>query len=105
LFAAAKQGASAKGFEINILLIWFTRIRAWLVREPRVSVTRADFWKSDISEADIVTVYLVPSAMARLKVKVQSELRPGTRVITAVYTFPDWIPADCDGRAYLYVVQ
>ena len=104
LFAAAKQGAQATGFEINPFLVWYTRVRAWLARETRVAVVHSDFWKSDISEADVITVYLVPLAMARLKEKVEQELRPGTKVISAVYPFPDWTPAERDGKAYLYVV-
>ncbi len=104
LFAAAKQGANCVGFEINPFLFWYTRIRALLTRASRVSVRRSDFWKNPINDADVVTVYLVPSAMARLQVKAKEELRPGTKIIAAVYPFPDWPPTQRDGRAYLYIV-
>lgn len=104
LFAAAKLGAHCTGFEINPFLFWYTRIRAFLTRASRVSVKRSDFWKNPINDADVVTVYLVPSAMARLQVKAKEELRPGTKIIAAVYPFPDWPPVQRDGKAYLYVV-
>jgi hypothetical protein len=104
LFAAAKRGATCTGFEINPFLFWYTRIRAFLTRSSRVSVLRSDFWKNPISDADVVTVYLVPSAMARLQVKAKEELRPGTKIIAAVYPFPDWPPVQRDGKAYLYIV-
>jgi SAM-dependent methyltransferase len=104
LFAAAKQGAECTGFEINPFLYWYTRIRAWLARASKVRVLRADFWNKPIGEADVVTVYLVPSAMARLQAKAKAEMKPGTRIIAGVYPFPDWPPVKQDGRAYLYIV-
>ncbi len=104
LFAAAKRGAICTGFEINPFLFWYTRIRAWLTRSAKVSVLRSDFWKNSISDADVVTVYLVPSAMARLQRKAKEELRPGTKIIAAVYPFPDWPPVQKDGKAFLYIV-
>ena len=104
LFAAAKRGAACIGFEINPFLFWYTRLRAWITRASRVTVLRSDFWQNSISEADIVTVYLVPSAMARLQSKAKAELKPGTKIIAAVYPFPDWQPVKRDGRAFLYIV-
>ncbi len=104
LFAAAKQGANCTGFEINPFLFWYTRIRAWLKRAKSVRVLRSDFWENPINDADVVTVYLVPSAMARLQTKAKAEMRPGAKIIAAVYPFPDWPPVKQDGKAYLYIV-
>lgn len=104
LFAAAKQGATCIGFEINPFLFWYTRLRTLITRASRVKVRRSDFWQNSISDADLVTVYLVPSAMARLQSKARAELRPGTKIIAAVYPFPDWSPVKRDGKAFLYIV-
>lgn len=104
LFAGYRAGARCVGFEINPFLFWYTRLRIWLMRADRVAVKRNDFWGVHVGEANVITVYLVPFAMERLKKKVKSECRPGTRIVAAVYPFPDWEPVQREGKAYLYIV-
>jgi hypothetical protein len=40
--------------------------------------------------------------MERLKAKVRAELKPGARIVLAVYPFVDWKPEAQDGDVYLY---
>ncbi|MCC6195448.1 MAG: class I SAM-dependent methyltransferase [Burkholderiales bacterium] len=78
-----------------------------------------DLFTADLSQATVVTVYLLPIAMDDLQRKLLSELRPGTRVVSHDYPFRSWraervvaldVPekADYTGRRstalYLYVV-
>lgn len=104
LFAAHHVGARCVGFEINPFLLWYTKVRIWIKRASGISVRRNNFWNVHIGEADVITIYLVPGGMERLKQKIHAEARPGTRVIAAVYPFPDWEPVRRDGKAYLYIV-
>jgi cyclopropane fatty-acyl-phospholipid synthase-like methyltransferase len=104
LFAAAKRGARCYGFEINPFLCLYTKVRAFLSGVRNVSVTRENFWLQELTNADVVTAYLVPHLMERLKNKVRAELKPGTRIVLAVYPFPDWEPEAHQGRVYLYRV-
>ena len=92
LFAASKHGAHCLGIEINPLLVWYTRLRAWLRGSSAVSVRRTNLWSVDISAADVVTIYMVPIYMQKLKEKVQAEMKPGSRILAAVHPFPDWAP-------------
>jgi SAM-dependent methyltransferase len=59
----------------------------------RVQFARRDLFTTDVSAATVVTVYLFPAAMPRLRNKLLAELRPGTRVVVHDFPFPDW-PAD-----------
>jgi SAM-dependent methyltransferase len=52
-----------------------------------------DLFVTDIHEATVVTVYLLPIAMNRLQAKLLAELAPGTRVVSHDYPFRSW-PAD-----------
>lgn len=78
-----------------------------------------DLFATDLSQATVVTVYLLPIAMNDLQRKLLRELAPGTRVVSHDYPFPSWrvervvaldVPekADYTGRRstalYLYVV-
>jgi hypothetical protein len=69
-----------------------------------VNVICGDFFNQDISKANVVILYLLQRTNARLKPKLENELRPGTRVISHVYTFSDWVPdkVDEDSDIYLY---
>jgi len=60
----------------------------------RVEFRVQDVFKADISKATVVTLYLLPEMMARLRSKLFNELRPGTRVVSHDYHFDDWSPED-----------
>lgn len=102
LFAAAKNGAQCVGIEINPLLVWYTKLRCALSRASSVTVHRENLWEVDLSNADIVTIYMVPIYMQKLKEKVQSEMKPGSRILAAVHPFPDWPPTAQEENVFLY---
>jgi protein-L-isoaspartate O-methyltransferase len=56
----------------------------------RVKFREQDLFKTDVGEATVVTVYLLPGAMPRLEQKLLAELKPGTRVVVQDYPFPAW---------------
>ena len=85
----------------------------------RAQFFERDLFVTDIRQATVVTVYLLPIAMDRLQRKLLGELAPGTRVVSHDYPFRSWqaerivaldVPekADYTGRRstalYLYVV-
>ena len=104
LFAATKRGATCVGVEINPLLCIYSRLLAKFKGLSSVSIQRQDFWRFNLSEMDILTVYLVPIRLDQLKAKVFAEMKSGSRVVTAVYHFDDWEPERRDGDVALYRV-
>jgi SAM-dependent methyltransferase len=56
----------------------------------RVSFYERDLFATDVSEATVVTVYLLPSIMGKVEKKLLAELRPGTRVVVHDFPFPSW---------------
>ena len=105
LIAAAKRGARCVGFEINPILLWYSRLRARIQGLTSVSAHGTNLWDADIRDADILTIYMVPIFMERLRKKIQAEMKPGSRVISGVYPFPDWEPEKTNGRVYMYRVS
>jgi hypothetical protein len=53
-----------------------------------------DVFKTDLSRASVVTLYLLPGMMINLRPKIYLELKPGTRVVSHDYHFDDWRPDD-----------
>jgi SAM-dependent methyltransferase len=103
LLAAAAQGAQATGYEINLLLVWWSRFKALVAgQRARVRVHWQDFAKADLAAADLVVLYCTDAAMTRLAERFRQELPAGARVITLRYPIPDWEPVAQNGPAHLY---
>ena len=58
----------------------------------RVKFVKQDLFKTDISQATVITMYLLPDTVNMLKDKFLSELRPGTRIVSHDYPLSGWIP-------------
>ena len=55
----------------------------------RVKFLNQDLFTTDISEATVVTLYLLPSLNLRLIPKLNSELKPGTRIVSHSFDMGD----------------
>jgi hypothetical protein len=58
----------------------------------RVKFIKQDLFKTDLSQATVVTMYLLPDTVNLLKDKLLAELKPGTRIISHDYPLTGWIP-------------
>jgi ribosomal protein L11 methylase PrmA len=76
--------------------------------QDKVEFRQGDLFDADIGDASVVTLYLLPSVNERLKPKLLSELKPGTRIVSHAFDMGDWKPTkqvEDDGRTlYLWVV-
>jgi tRNA G37 N-methylase Trm5 len=74
----------------------------------RVKFIEQDLFKTDLKEASVVTLYLLPEVNLRLRPKLWSELKPGTRVVSHAFDMGDWKPdktIEVEGRTiYFWVV-
>ncbi len=104
IVAAAKLGAKAEGWEISPFL-WLASL--WRIRKARVGALAkahlGTYWSEKFSDADVVTLFLINTQMKRMQKKLRAELRPGSRVVSYAFKFPDWAIADRSGTGvYLY---
>ena len=58
----------------------------------RVAFHRADLFKFKIHRASVITMYLLPSVNIRLRPRLLSELKPGTRIVSHDFDMEDWKP-------------
>ncbi len=58
----------------------------------RTEVYWRDFFKANLSKADIVFCFLIQSLMPQVGVYLHGQLKPGARVICYGYPIPDWQP-------------
>jgi SAM-dependent methyltransferase len=58
----------------------------------RVQFLQQDLFTSDLSDASVVTLYLLSSINARLIPKLYKELKPGVRIVSHDFSMADWKP-------------
>jgi len=80
--------------------------------ESRAQVIKGNFFEIDLSEATVITMFLLTNVNEMLKPKLEKELKPGTRVVSHEFEMRGWIPKEVvkveDGNmthlVYLYVI-
>ena len=91
--AAAQRGARALGVDIDPDRVAEAGNAARLAQvESRVRFRRQDLFVTPIGEASVVTLYLLPAINLRLRPRLLTELRPGTRIVSHAFTIGDWQP-------------
>jgi precorrin-6B methylase 2 len=89
--AARKYGARGVGVDIDPERIKESRRNARNAGvEDQVKFIEQDLFKTDISKATVVTLYLKPEVNIRLRPKLLRELKPGTRVVSNSFDMGDW---------------
>ena len=71
----------------------------------RVSVLNQDLFTTDISQASVVTLYLLPSLNLKLRPTLWKTLKPGTRIVSHDFDMGDWKPEqtlNVDGATVYY---
>lgn len=114
LAAASKYRAKGVGIEISDHL---ARTAAERIKkaglQSQVKIIHGDFMKTDLSDANVVTLYLATAANDTLRPNLERYLKPMTRVVSYDYPIPGWKPietSETEGRSsavhtiYLYQV-
>ena len=108
--AAKKYSIRAVGIDINPVRIREANANAEAAGvTDKVTFIEADLFQADISEATVVTLYLLQSLNVKLRPKLLSELRPGTRIVSHAFDMAnEWEPEETrevDGSMiYLWTV-
>jgi len=90
---AAQRGARGLGVDIDPNRVAESNAAALLAGvEARARFRRQDLFDTPLREATVVTMYLLPGINMRLRPRLLTELRPGTRLVTHAFTLGDWRP-------------
>jgi SAM-dependent methyltransferase len=109
VIAAAKEyGARGLGVDIDPERIAESRANARQAGvADRVQFLQQDLFEMDLREATVVTLYLLPQLNRKLRPKLLSDLRPGTRILSHDFDMGDWHPDHVirvPGSAYEHTV-
>ena len=91
--AAQKFGCRSVGIDIDPKRIEEATANAKAAKvTDKVKFIEADLFESNISEATVVTLYLLTRLNEKLKPKLLKDLKPGTRVVSHAFDMGDWKP-------------
>jgi predicted RNA methylase len=105
--AAKVYGARGIGIDIDPKRIEEANENAKLAGvTDKVKFLNQDLFTTNISEATVVTLYLLPSLNLKLMPKLKAELKPGTRVVSHAFDMGnEWPPeqkVEVEGRTIYY---
>ena len=104
--AAKKYGARGVGIDIDPQRVKEASANAEAAAvTDKVKFLNQDLFTTDISQASVVTLYLLPSLNVKLMPKLKAELKPGTRIVSHAFDMGDWKPEqtlNVNGRTVYY---
>jgi len=93
--AAAQYNIKAFGIDLNPVRIKESQENA---KEAGVNhlvkFIEQDLYETDLTEASVITMYLLPSVNLKLRSKILSDVKPGTRIISHDFDMGEWPPDD-----------
>ena len=93
VISAAKLGARGVGVDIDPQRIKEANQNAQAAGvTDRVRFRQQDLFETDLKDATVVTLYLLPARLAKLRPKLWKELKPGTRIVSHDFELGDWAP-------------
>ena len=90
VITAAKRGAKALGVEYNPKMVALSKANA--AKEgvtDKATFVKADLFKTDFSQATVITMFLLPEINLKLRPRILG-MKPGTRVVSNSFDMGDW---------------
>ncbi len=107
LLAAARRGALAIGYDLSLIPYMVSRARIIFARSSAKALLR-DFHGQNLSDADVIYMFLTPPAMPKLAAKLRNEMKPGAKAVSYCFPLPGWEPRNTlkrEGGAAIYVYE
>lgn len=84
--AAKRYNIIATGYDLNFMA-WF-KAKLYSLFCRNVHIRFSDFYKADISGADVVFCYLFPDVLPMIAKKIKTELKPGAVFVSCNFPLP-----------------
>lgn len=107
--AASKYGSRGFGVDLNPVRIKEATENAARAKVgDKVQFEVRNLFDTPIKDADVLTMYLLPSVNLQLRPRILDEMKPGSRIVSHAFNMGDWAPdlrENVDGReVYFWIV-
>lgn len=104
IIAARKFGARSIGIEIDLIrFLWCQFLITILGLRKKIRIIYGDFFKQDLSDADVIFCYLLQSTNNKLEDKFLQEVGPATRIVSNTFMFNGLVLTKVDGYSGLLI--
>jgi protein-L-isoaspartate O-methyltransferase len=103
VIAVAQEAIKVDGYESGPYLAFASRLRIHrLGLEKKAKIHWQDFWNLDFSCYDVLMMYTSQFTMDKLEKKIYDQLKPGARVVSNTFEFPNWKAEKRKGKIVVY---
>ncbi|XP_030754508.1 ATP synthase subunit C lysine N-methyltransferase [Sitophilus oryzae] len=108
---AAKKGFEAHGVELNPWLVLYSKIKAFKsgLSSKNSKFIKADLWKYNISNYDVIVIFGVDQMMKDLEKKFNDECKPTCNILACRFPLPNMTPIKTVGcgidTVWLYQIK
>lgn len=91
--AAVDYGVRGVGVDVDAALLQQAQVRAEQEGVgDRLTFQQENLFETDLRNATVVFIYLLPHLNLRLRSRLQAQLQPGSRIVTHMFDMGDWAP-------------
>lgn len=90
LTGVREYGVRGLGIEINPFLVLWSRLSALLIGQKDLEFKRQNYFKTDLSKAEIIFMYLLPKYILKVAKKIEKECRKNTVVVSQRFSVEGW---------------
>jgi SAM-dependent methyltransferase len=104
LMAAREFNANAIGIEIGPVqcaLIYLRAVASGFGN--KIQIKWGNYLKADLSQADVIFLYATSQEVMRVAAYLESQMKPGSRLVSISADFPEWEPTSVDDRELIFV--
>ena len=95
VFAAARCGYLATGYELNLWLVFYSKLYSRLFGLHHSAIfKRQDLWKADLKSFDNIIIFGVADMMNELSKKLEIEMNSNAHVIACRFPVQRWVPVE-----------
>jgi hypothetical protein len=90
--ASKEYGARGIGYELSPLVWAWSRLIApfW---KSKAELRFGNFWTKDVSDADVIVIYLLPKSLENFETQILPQLRHGTRIVSHAFPLKSLTPS------------
>jgi hypothetical protein len=89
--AASKFGSRGRGVDLNPQRIKEANANAQAAKvTDKVTFEVKNLFETSIADADVLTMYLLPSVNMQLRPRIFDEMKPGSRIVSHSFDMGDW---------------
>ncbi|MBD2114722.1 MULTISPECIES: SAM-dependent methyltransferase [Cyanophyceae] len=91
--AAVDYGVQGVGVDVDAALLQQAQAKAEQEGVgDRLAFRQENLFETDLRDATVVFIYLLPHLNLRLRPRLQAQLQPGSRIVTHMFDMGDWAP-------------